>query len=46
MENECARESIGKHLAEVTDFTGSMSVMELSQFDQYGNEIYDHHWPF
>ena len=46
MENECARETIGKHLAEVTDFTGSMSVMELSQFDQFGKEIYDHHWPF
>lgn len=46
MDNECARETIGKHLAEVSDFTGAMSIMELSQFDQYGNEIYDHHWPF
>jgi len=46
MENECARESIGKHLAEVTDFPGGMSVMELAQFDQYGVEIKDFHWPF
>jgi len=46
MDNECARETIGKHLNEVTDFTGAMSLMELSQFDQYGNEIIDHHWPF
>lgn len=33
MDNECARHTIGKHLAEVSDFTGAMSVMELSQFD-------------
>ena len=46
MRNECARHTIGKHLNEVTDFTGAMSLMELSQFDQYGNEIHDHHWPF
>lgn len=46
MANECARESIGKHLAEVTDFTGAMSVMELSQFDQYGNPVENNHWPF
>ena len=46
MQNECARETIGKHLAEVTDFPGSMSVMELSEFDQYGNKVEKNHWPF
>ena len=46
MDNECARETIGKHLAEVTDFTGAMSVMELAEFDQYGNKEYEPHWPF
>ena len=46
MRNECARHTIGKHLNEVSDHTGAMSIMELSQFDQYGNEIHDHHWPF
>ena len=46
MDNTCARETIGKHLAEVSNFTGAMSIMELSQFDQYGQEIKDHHWPF
>jgi len=33
-------------LAEVTDFTGAMSIMELSQFDQYGNPVENNHWPF
>jgi len=46
MKNECARESIGKHSAIVTDHIGATSVMELSQFDQFGNEIIDHNWPF
>lgn len=46
MENQCARESIGKHLAEVTDHTGAMSIMEVAQFDQYGNEEKEPHWPF
>jgi hypothetical protein len=46
MENTCARETIGKHLNEVSDHTGGMSVMELAQFDQYGNEVKEPHWPF
>ena len=46
MDNQCARETIGKHLAEVTDHTGGMSVMEVAQFDQYGNEEKEPHWPF
>ena len=46
MDNDCARETIGKHLAEVTDFTGSMSVMELAEFDQFGNKEEYPHWPF
>ena len=46
MDNDCSRETIGKHLAEVTDFPGGMSVMELSEYDQYGNFVKDNHWPF
>jgi len=46
MDNDCSRETIGKHLAEVTDFTGAMSVMEVAQFDQYGNEEEYPNWPF
>lgn len=46
MDNDCARESIGKHLAEVTDHTGAMSVMELAEFDQFGNKEEKPHWPF
>jgi len=34
--NECARQTIMKHLATVTDHVGATSVMEISQFDQYG----------
>ena len=36
MSNECARETIGKKLAEVTDHIGATSVMEMAQYDQYG----------
>lgn len=46
MDNDCARETIGKHLAEVSDHVGAMSVMELAEFDQYGNEEPEPHWPF
>ena len=46
MDNDCARESIGKHLAEVTDHTGAMSVMELAEFDQFGKKEPHPHWPF
>lgn len=45
-DNECVRATIAKKLAEVTDHIGAMSLMELSQFDQYGNPVYDNHWPF
>lgn len=44
--NECARNTIAKKMNQVTDHIGAMSLMELSQFDQYGNEIENHHWPF
>ena len=46
MDNECALKSIGRHLNEVSDHVGAMSVMELSQFDQYGNQVQNFHWPF
>lgn len=44
--NECARQTIMKHLATVTDHVGATSVMEVSQFDQYGQEVYEPHWPY
>ena len=31
--NECARETIGKHLATVTDHIGATSVMEIAEYD-------------
>lgn len=46
MDNDCARETIGKHLAEVSDHTGAMSVMELAEFDQFGQKEYQPNWPF
>ena len=44
--NECARETIGKHLATVTDHIGATSVMDVAQFDQYGREEEYPHWPY
>ena len=44
--NECARNTIGKHLAGVTDHIGGTSVMELAQFDEYGVKEKEPHWPF
>ena len=31
--NECARQTIGKHLATVTDHIGATSVMDVALFD-------------
>ena len=45
-QNECARETIGKHSAIVTDHIGATSVMELALFDQYGDREKEPHWPF
>lgn len=44
--DECGRETIAKHAAEVTDHVGFLSVMEIAQFDQYGNEEKEPNWPF
>mmetsp|Transcript_35266 Transcript_35266/g.43129 ORF Transcript_35266/g.43129 Transcript_35266/m.43129 type:complete len:331 (+) Transcript_35266:183-1175(+) len=44
--NECARRTIGKHLATVTDHIGGTSVMEVAEYDQYGNKEAEPHWPF
>lgn len=44
--NMCARETIGKHLATVTDHIGGTSVMDVAQFDQYGNKEEHPHWPY
>ena len=44
--NECARETIGKNLATVTDHIGGTSVMEVAEFDQYGLKEKYPHWPY
>lgn len=36
MDNECARETLGKKLAEASNFIGAWSLMEMAKFDQYG----------
>ena len=38
MENECARETIGKKLAETTDHIGAMSVQNWARHDEDGVE--------
>lgn len=44
--NECARATIGRKLATVTDHIGGTSVMEVALFDQYGNKEPHPHWPY
>lgn len=44
--NKCARETIGKKLADVTDHIGGTSVMDVAQFDQYGVAEEYPHWPY
>ena len=44
--NKCARETIGKLLATVTDHPGATSVMDVADFDQYGNKEEHPNWPF
>ena len=46
MENECARETIGKKLAETTDHIGAMSVMNWGRYDEDGVEEAQPKWPF
>ena len=45
MENECSRHTIGKRMAEVTDHIGATSLLEFSEFDEFGNWT-EPHWPF
>lgn len=44
--NICARETIGKKLATVTDHIGGTSVMDVAMFDEYGREEEYPHWPY
>ena len=47
MENECARETVGKKLAEVTtDHIGAMSVMNWGLYDEDGVREENPKWPF
>jgi len=44
--NECARETIGKKLAEVTDHIGAMSVMNWGEYTESGVKEQRPVWPF
>lgn len=44
--NKCARETIMKHLATVTDHVGATSTKDLAEWDQYGNKEPEPHWPY
>lgn len=44
--NECARQTIGKKLAETTDHIGAMSVMNWAFHDEFGQAEKEPHWPF
>jgi len=46
MTNECARETIGKKLAEVTNHIGAMSVQDWSRWTEDGTEEAEPVWPF
>ena len=46
MENECARETIGKKLAETTPHIGAMSVMNWAKHTESGMEESNPKWPF
>ena len=46
MENKCARETIGKKLAETTDHIGAMSVQNWARHDEDGVEEKQPKWPF
>jgi len=45
-ENQCLKETYGKWLADATNHIGASSLMELSQFDQFGYKEEKPHWPF
>ena len=44
--NECARETIGKKLAETTDHIGAMSVMNWALHKEDGTAESEPRWPF
>ena len=46
MVNTCARNTIGKKLAEVSDHIGAMSVKDWAKWDEYGNVEPNPVWPF
>lgn len=45
-ENECTRETLEKWQATATDYVGAYSMMEMAEYDQYGNQEYEPHWPY
>jgi len=44
--NSCARETIGKHLAGVTDHLGATSVMDMADYDESGKKEEEPNWPY
>ena len=45
-QNECNRETQGKKLAEVTDYIGATTVLDLAEFDEYGQKVENPQFPF
>ena len=45
-QNECARQTVGKKFATVSDWPIVSSTLEMSQYDEYGNKEEYPHWPF
>ena len=46
MDNVCTRETLGKKLAEASNFIGAWSLMEMAMFDQHGKSEEYPNWPF
>ena len=46
MDNTCMRETMGKKLAEASDFIGAWSIMEMALYDSAGKEEKRPNWPF
>ena len=44
--NECARQTIGKKLAETTDHIGAMSVKNWGEYTESGHKEENPKWPF
>ena len=46
MDNECHHHTIGKRSAEGSEYIGALSLMEFSEYDEFGQRAYEPNWPF